>query len=115
MLELQLCTQWVLFAVRPLKPQELYFAVHIGVGQSISTSWDADGISTSWDTDSISLDDMHRFVQSSSKGLAEVTKSKEPTVQFIHESVRDFLLKDGRWKLWSTLAEQFVGHSHEIL
>ena len=106
MQELQLCIQWVLFAVRPLKPQELYFAVHFGAGQSIPISWD---------TDSISLDDIHRFVQSSSKGLAEVSKSKEPTVQFIHESVRDFLFKDGKRKLWPTLAEQFVGRSHDIL
>ena len=106
MQELQLCIQWVLFAVRPLKPQELYFAVHSGAGQSIPISWD---------TDSISLDDIHRFVQSSSKGLAEVSKSKEPTVQFIHESVRDFLFKDGKRKLWPTLAEQFVGRSHDIL
>ncbi|KAN0072906.1 ankyrin repeat domain containing protein [Elaphomyces granulatus] len=106
MQELQLCIQWVLFAVRPLKPQELYFAVHFGAGQSISISWD---------TDSISLNDIHRFVQSSSKGLAEVSKSKKPTVQFIHESVRDFLFKDGKWKLWPTLAEQFVGRSHDIL
>jgi hypothetical protein len=106
MQELQLCIQWVLFAVRPLKPQELYFAVHSGAGQSIPISWD---------TDSMSLDDIHRFVQSSSKGLAEVSKSKEPTVQFIHESVRDFLFKDGKRKLWPTLAEQFVGRSHDIL
>jgi len=54
-------------------------------------------------------------VQSSSKGLAEVSKSKEPTVQFIHESVRDYLSKDGKRKLWPTLAEQFVGRSHDIL
>jgi hypothetical protein len=107
MQELQLCIQWILFAMRPLKPQELYFAVHIGVGQSVSTSWD---------TESISSDDMNRFVHSSSKGLAEVTKSKEPTVQFIHESVRDFLLlKDGKRRLWPTLGEQFVDHSHEML
>ncbi|KAN0072779.1 ankyrin repeat domain containing protein [Elaphomyces granulatus] len=91
--ELQLCIQWVLFAVRPLKPPELYFAVRLGVDR---------GISTSWDKDRISLDDMHRF-------------SKEPTVQFIHESVRDFLFKDGKRKLWPTLMEQFVGHGHEIL
>ncbi|KAN0072885.1 hypothetical protein V8E54_008999, partial [Elaphomyces granulatus] len=103
---LQLCIQWVLFAVRPLKPQELYFAIHFGAGQSIPISWD---------TDNISLDDIHRFVQSSSKGLAEVSKSKEPTVQFIHESVRDYLSKDGKRKLWPTLAEQFVGRSHDIL
>jgi hypothetical protein len=107
MQELQLCTQWILFAMRPLKPQELYSAVHIGVDE---------GVSTSWDTDSISSDDMHRFVHSSSKGLAEVTKSKEPTVQFIHESVRDFLLlKDGKRKLWPTFGEQFEGHSQELL
>ena len=106
MQELQLCIQWVLFAVRPLKPQELYFAVHFGAGQSIPISWDID---------SISLNDINRFVQSSSKGLAEVSKSKKPTVQFIHESVRDFLFKDGKRKLWPTLAEQFVGRSHDIL
>src|SRR5947207_4116266 len=35
--ELQLCIQWILFAARPLKPQELYIVVHIGIGQSIST------------------------------------------------------------------------------
>ena len=106
MQELQLCIQWVLFAVRPLKPQELYFAVHFGAGQSIPISWDIY---------SISLNDINRFVQSSSKGLAEVSKSKKPTVQFIHESVRDFLFKDGKRKLWPTLAEQFVGRSHDIL
>ncbi|KAN0072735.1 hypothetical protein V8E54_008849 [Elaphomyces granulatus] len=86
MQELQLCIQWVLLA--------LYFAVHFGAGQSIPISWD---------TDSVSLDDIHRFVQSSSK------------VQFIHESVRDYLSKDGKRKLWPTLAEQFVGRSHDIL
>ena len=32
-------------------------------------------------------------ILSSSKGLAEMTRSKNQTVQFIHESVRDFLLK----------------------
>ena len=47
--ELQLCIQWVLFAVRPLKPPELFFAVRSGVDR---------GISTSWDKDRISLDDM---------------------------------------------------------
>jgi hypothetical protein len=104
--ELRLCTQWVLFATRPLKPQELYFAVHIGIGQNMSTSWDLE---------SLTIDDIRRFVQSSSKGLAEVTKSKEPTVQFIHESVRDFLLGKGGKTLWPTFSEQFVGHSHDIL
>ncbi|EGX45684.1 hypothetical protein AOL_s00159g4 [Orbilia oligospora ATCC 24927] len=47
---------------------------------------------------------MGRFVLSSSKGLAEVTKSADRTVQFIHESVRDFLLKEhGLDELWAAL------------
>jgi hypothetical protein len=104
--ELRLCTQWVLFAMRPLKPQELYFAVHIGIGNTMSTSWNKE---------SITIDDIRRFVQSSSKGLAEVTRSRVPTVQFIHESVRDFLLENGGKTLWPNFSEQFVGHSHEIL
>ncbi|KAH7255956.1 hypothetical protein BKA59DRAFT_498766 [Fusarium tricinctum] len=35
-----------------------------------------------------------RFIISSSKGLAEITKAKKPIVQFIYESVCDFLIKD---------------------
>jgi hypothetical protein len=63
---------------------------------------------------------MHRFVQSTSKGLADVTKTrskqKQPTVQFIHESVRDFfLIKDGKQRLWPDLEHNFAGHSHDIL
>ncbi len=43
---------------------------------------------------------MERFILSCSKGLAETTKLKAQTVQFIHESVRDFLLgKNGLNKL----------------
>uniref|UniRef100_A0A0D2YAW6 KAP NTPase domain-containing protein n=1 Tax=Fusarium oxysporum (strain Fo5176) TaxID=660025 RepID=A0A0D2YAW6_FUSOF len=48
-----------------------------------------------WDRDEIPEDAVGNFILSSSKGLAEVTRAKQdPTVQFIHESVRDFLLKD---------------------
>jgi hypothetical protein len=54
---------------------------------------------------------MKTFVRSSSKGLAEVTRNKASEVQFIHESVRDFLL-DKYEDQWSG---NFVGHSHEIL
>ena len=35
-----------------------------------------------------------RLVTSSSKGLAEITKAGRPTVQFVHESVRDFLVNE---------------------
>ncbi len=53
---------------------------------------------------------------SSSKGLAEITKSEQPTVQFIHESVRDFLVKEnGIQDLWPGLGFEWKGPSHEIL
>ncbi|KAH7191114.1 hypothetical protein DER44DRAFT_815655 [Fusarium oxysporum] len=53
---------------------------------------------------------------SSSKGLAEITKAKKPTVQFIHESVRDFLIKDkGLYKLWPKLGADWESQGHEEL
>ncbi|KAI7784791.1 hypothetical protein LA080_009110 [Diaporthe eres] len=64
----------------------------------------------------IHTDDMGRFVLSSSKGLAEVTRYKRRTVQFIHESVRDFLIKDnGLCDLWHELGEDFESLSHDRL
>lgn len=59
---------------------------------------------------------MDRFITSSSKGLAKLTKFGHPVVQFIHESVRDFLIKDnGLLDLWPEFAEDFAGQSHEKL
>ena len=65
-------------------------------------------------------DDTHidavKLVASSLNGLAEITKSKQPTVQFIHESVRDFLVKEkGVQNLWPGLGFDWEGPSHEIL
>jgi ankyrin repeat protein len=57
---------------------------------------------------------MKTFVRSSSKGLAEVTRNKASEVQFIHESVRDFLL--GRYgSQWSEASGSFEGHGHQVL
>ncbi|ENH64827.1 hypothetical protein FOC1_g10005594 [Fusarium oxysporum f. sp. cubense race 1] len=83
--ELLLCIQWVLFARHPLKPEQLYFAIRSHTEYA----------TCKWDRDEIPEDAVGNFILSSSKGLAEVTRAKQdPTVQFIHESVRDFLLKD---------------------
>ncbi|KAG9497985.1 hypothetical protein J7337_010861 [Fusarium musae] len=83
--ELLLCIQWVLFARNPLKPEQLYFAIRSHAECSICK----------WDRDEIGEAAIGNFILSSSKGLAEVTRvKKDPTVQFIHESVRDFLLKE---------------------
>ena len=102
--ELMLCIQWVLFAKRPLKPEELYFAVLAGT--------DLESVDA-WDHELMTMDTIRRFVLDSSKGLAEITKSKAPTVQFIHESVRDFLLKDnGLHEIFPDLVPQFQAESH---
>ncbi|KAI5460968.1 Pfs, NB-ARC and ankyrin domain protein [Mariannaea sp. PMI_226] len=74
--ELLLCIQW---------PEQLYFAI---------LSDTAPDFIPEWDHDEITKPVMRRFILDASKGLAEVTKSKSPTVQFIHESVNDFLLKE---------------------
>jgi ankyrin repeat protein len=106
--ELLLCIQWILFARKPLKPGELYYAI-------LSGSNDLDSLSPCEDG-SPSLEDMSRFILDCSKGLAETTKTKAATVQFIHESVRDFLVKeDGLVSIWPSLSKEFEGKSHDEL
>ena len=105
--ELVLCIQWVLFAKQPLSPEQLYFAVLSGV--------EPEAISN-WDPNEVTKDVIKRFILDSSKGLAEITTSKNQTVQFIHESVRDFLLKeDGLGDVWPHLKSNLKGQSHEQL
>ncbi|KAJ4327369.1 hypothetical protein N0V84_002140 [Fusarium piperis] len=96
--DMQLGIQWILFAKRPLKLEEYYFAVVSGLCPKELGEWDPD---------EVTRDDMNRFLLSSSKGLAEATKAKNPTVQFIHESVREFFLKDGLRELWPNLVGDF--------
>ncbi|KAH6854879.1 hypothetical protein B0I37DRAFT_395223 [Chaetomium sp. MPI-CAGE-AT-0009] len=102
---LQICLKWVLFAERPMKIQELYFAVQFGLSE--------EGCSGAWNKDDVDLDAMKTSVKEWSKGLSE-TKGKSFVVQFIHESVRDFLL--GRYKYrWDEASENIEGRGHEIL
>lgn len=105
--DLRLCIQWILFAKRPLTPEEYYFAVVSGLSPDALTESDPEEITAV---------EMGRFIVSSSKGLAGVTKGKKPTVQFIHESVREFWLKDGLKELWPALAAtEFESQSHSKL
>ena len=105
--DLLLYIQWIFFARRPLGPEELYFAILSGVESPSLSRWDPDEVST---------DDMKRFVLDLSKGLVEITKSKNPKVQFIHESVTDFLLRgNGLGKVFVELESNLKGQSHEQL
>ncbi|RMZ87413.1 hypothetical protein DV736_g5365, partial [Chaetothyriales sp. CBS 134916] len=109
--DLLLCLQWILFAERPLRREEFYFAMLADLDPESEYM-------TAWNFQDITVDVMGRFVLNSSKGLAELTRSKTPTVQFIHESVRDFLVKDnGLYELWPSLGNEgtFKGQSHQRL
>ncbi|KAK3614617.1 hypothetical protein LTR22_027716, partial [Elasticomyces elasticus] len=91
MADVLLCLQWILFAKRPLTREEFYFAMVAGLYDDLhhGIEW----IPEPWVLEEITVEDMNRFVLNSSKDLAELTKSiTTPTVQFIHESVRDFLI-----------------------
>lgn len=106
---LLLALQWILFAAEPLTIKAYYFAMVAGL--------DPDPIATCWyDEEALTTDDMARFVHSSSKGLAEVTESKVPTVQLIHESVRDYLIKEnGMGHLWPDLGPNLRSLCHDKL
>ncbi|PTB50659.1 hypothetical protein M431DRAFT_523369 [Trichoderma harzianum CBS 226.95] len=100
--ELVLCIQWILFARHPLQPEELYFAIL----SNIQYEWKPE----------ITISGIERFILNSSKGLAEVTKSDKRTVQFIHESVKDYLLKEnGLRDIWPEFDTNICGESHERL
>ena len=104
---LLLCIQWILYASRPLTEVEFYFAILSGqVPQSLGA----------WDAEEITPQDMERFIISSSKGLAEITRFKPPTVQFIHESVREFLLQNGTlFSVWPGFESIAEGPGHDQL
>ena len=102
--------QWILYAQRPLTPQEMYLAVLSGTSDSTHIK--------PWNNREIEPRAVHLFILDSSKGLAEmtkVTKRREPTVQFIHESVRDYLRKTGFGVLAPNLVEDLEGATHEYL
>jgi hypothetical protein len=104
--ELLLTFQWMLFAQRPLKREELYFAI-----AKDSSDGDIEG----WDQDEITAEVMERFILDASKGLAEMTKGKHPTVQFIHESVKEYLISTGLTTLRPDLCEDLIALSHDRL
>jgi ankyrin repeat protein len=104
---LLLCIQWVLFAKRPLSPSELYCAVQAGIETNEPDDMDIEDLSE---------DDIGRFVLDSSKGLVEITRACNRQVQFIHESVKDYLHRsNGLSDVWNGGSGNFEGSSHDIL
>lgn len=98
--------QWVLFSKRALNISELYqMAQHVHnqafTGQTFQ-----------------SVEQRHAelFLLNCSRGLVEFTNSEPPTAQFIHETVRGFLLTEGGLaQVAPRLAENVSGLSHDML
>ena len=99
--------QWISFAQSPLTREELYFAVHSGDPDFVA--------SEPWDPDEDDAESMDLFILETSKGLAEMTRGKKPTVQFIHESVRDYLRETGFAALAPELSGNLLGLTHDYL
>jgi hypothetical protein len=104
--ELATCLQLVLFARRPLRPEEFYVALLTGTD---------DAAQEPFDSTHVTAETIRKFVLDASKGLAEITKSSTPTVQLIHESIRDFLLGAGHEATLPFGDGNFEGCGHESL
>ncbi|KAF7531972.1 hypothetical protein G7054_g8378 [Neopestalotiopsis clavispora] len=105
--DLEYCVSIILLAKRPLSPEELYFAHQ---QTRVTTEM------VTWNRSDISPEDIRRFISSCSKGLVEIVKSQNETVQFIHESVRNFIV--GRRTIPTSRSSSKAGvhsHGHELM
>ncbi|KAI1654297.1 hypothetical protein F4813DRAFT_211893 [Daldinia decipiens] len=105
-----LCIQLVLLAKRPLSLEELYCGIKAGLNDPIPHG--------------SLLEDytMRRYILSSSKGLVEeVCAIFSSSMQFIHESVREFFILDGYElrgivrQYWPHLSSNFIGKSQDAI
>lgn len=92
-------TQLIFCARRPLRPQEAFIALYRSYHEP-------------FDAEKVGANILSKHILAISKGLAEVTSAKEPTVQFIHETVRGFL-RDGGLSIISKQSMQ--GDGNEML
>jgi hypothetical protein len=98
--------QWIMFTQRPLTCRELYHAI-------IYTP--NNGLGLVSEHEKFSTENAENFLLNSTKGLAERTRGNPPKVQFIHESVRDYLSTNGFKNLAPHLTENLPGATHEFL
>ena len=101
--------QWICFSIRPLTVRELRFALALNPDIS-HTSIHQSQISEFYVTTD---EDMKPVISDLSKGLAEVQQyGSKLVVQFIHQSVQDFLLEKGFKVLNSPIAGNIMGYGH---
>lgn len=102
--------QWVLFAQRALEPQELYLATEYSRSPA-NPCWNP-----SQQIGVPSVNRLSRYILDGSRGLVELTTTQPRTVQFIHETVREFLVSEnGLSSLQPMFSASLKGLSHETL
>lgn len=102
------CIRWILYAQRPLKYRELYYALQAALEPDNQETLAA------WNETNTTDESMRLHVMRLSRGLAMITESG--AVDFIHESVREFLVNhNGIPRLWPSGAIDFEISSHTIL
>lgn len=103
----RLCVQLVLFSHKPITGFELYYAIPHGPGGTGNVNVEQDGCEPP-------RTHIEKFVASSSRGLAELVSGDVDTVQFVHESVRDFfLVHQGMKYLYPHVAEELIPWCHD--
>lgn len=105
--EFLLCIGWILYAGDVLNYRQLYFALQCGLNP------DDEETLARWNKKTTTRASMRLFIVHLSKGLAGITEGWD-RVEFIHESVRDFLIKDGGINsLWPQGADHFRTWAHD--
>ena len=101
--------QWICFSFEPLTLRELRFALALNPDIPHTSVHQCQNSEFYVDTD----ENMKPVIYDLSKGLAEVQEHDgELIVQYIHESVQDFLLEKGFQILNNSIAGNVVGHGH---
>ena len=101
--------QWICFAVKPLSLAELRFATVINADTPCESIAECQKMDEYAETD----EQMEKKIRDLSKGLAEVKQHKDKWIaQFIHQSVSDYLIKDGLTMLDKPSSESVEGRAH---
>lgn len=112
--ECETLLRWVSLSMRPLRPEELYLAVLYSRYSDPAEDFRAEEAAA---TD---IDRVQKCILDWSRGLVEVTKSehkdRDSIVQFIHESVRDYMMfSEEAFQLMPSLSAGVQGASHDLM
>ena len=101
--------QWICFAVRPLTLPEVRYAMTVSASMSYTSIAQCE-----CSQDFVLDEQIERRVCDLSRGLAEVEehKNKQRVVQFVHQSVNDFLLERGLRLMDSSTNANVVAQGH---